>query len=238
MGPRRPLVAAAFLAAILALSMSGCGGSGGATGRTSGGAAARPAFGHQMLAESDLTKILATIKQGLVRSFKLTYQVRGSRIPGKVTLEQMPPDQLVKWRATEAVFNGKEAYTCVTKKPLTCVDSGRFRASPLGDITDTFSADTYVATIESWLKLVSGGGLGYHVSLTARTFVGQPSECVSWSYQGSVVEYCVTSGGVLAYVGVSGSSPRSRYSFLLTGYSTKVSVSDFALPRVSSPEVP
>ena len=84
---------------------------------------------------------------------------------------------------------------------------------------------------ESWQKVVTEGGSGYSLSLSPRTFAGQPSECISWKYQGSGIEYCVSAGGVLSYVRVSGTSTRSTYSVVLKSYSTKVSASDFSLPK-------
>jgi hypothetical protein len=184
-----------------------------------------------LVAELDLAKMLATMDKKVTTPFRATYTDRGSTIPANVTLEQMPPDQLLKWQNTELLFNGKDAYRCVTEPAVSCDNYGGFGANPLQTLTNVLSADAYVSAIKSWQKVVTEGGSGYSLSLSPRTFAGQPSECISWKYQGSGIEYCVSAGGVLSYVRVSGTSTRSTYSVVLKSYSTKVSASDFSLPK-------
>ena len=229
--PMRRATPLAFV--VLTFSLAGCGGllGGGGTPHAAPATKAPTSSERARAATSAFTKVLATVKQEPATTFKLTYTVDSASIPGHVTLEQMPPKQLFKWQDTEVLFTGKDAYYCTTQPALSCNAPGYFTTSPIQEILNVFSAATYVNDIESWQQLVSSGRSGYQVSLTHRTFAGQPSDCVSWDYQGSSLKYCLTNNGVLAYAGLSRTHGGSSYSFWLSNYSTRVKASDFTLPK-------
>ena len=180
---------------------------------------------------SKLKQIEAAAQAESKATFKLTYTSSGSGSSSSaVTLEQKPPQQLFKSGTGEVLFDGKRTYYCSSSgRSTTCLIYGSEGQSPLAGMMGIYSASTYVTIMQGWETIISARIAGFHISFTGARFAGQASECVTWSYQGSSAEYCVTDGGVLAYVGGKGSGSNS--SFKLTSYSSRVSSSDFRIPR-------
>ena len=98
-----------------------------------------------------------------------------------------------------------------------------------------YNPATYVTTIHTVRTLIRSGA-AYHISSSHRLIAQLPSECVSWSYRYSSVNYCVTKTGILTYFTISGVAPSGDISALtlsirLSGYSSTSSMADFALPK-------
>ncbi len=182
-------------------------------------------------AGSRLQKIESAASREAKATFKLTYTSKGSDGTSSVTLEQKPPEQLFKSADGEVIFNGKKTYYCSTSGTTTCLVYSVAGASPLGSMMEVYAAGTYVDVMRSWQGLIAEHILGYRVSFSRARFAGQPSECVTWAYQGDNVKYCVTDSGVLAYVGSWGKSAGGTTTFALTSYSPRVNSSDFSVPR-------
>ncbi|HMK98416.1 MAG TPA: hypothetical protein VK425_12765 [Acidimicrobiales bacterium] len=180
---------------------------------------------------TQLQQIAASAKGESKATFKLTYTSKSSgSSASQVTLEQKPPDQLFRSGTGEVLYNGKKTYYCSTEGPApTCLVYGAPGQSPLASMMEIYSAAPYVTIMQGWGELIAARVLGYRISFSRASFAGQHSECVTWSYHGSMTEYCVTDKGILAYVGGSGSGSSS--SFELTAYSGHVNRSDFNLPQ-------
>jgi hypothetical protein len=176
--------------------------------------------------ESTLNGIAASAQNESKATFKLTYTSQSSgQSPTQVTLEQRPPKQLFLTSSGEILFDGKKTYYCSTSKPVTCISYGSANESPLGALIGVYSTSTYIEAMKGWESLIAARIGGYHISFSNKTFAGQKSVCVTWSYHGSSAQYCVTDKGILAYVGSSSSS------FKLTSYSGSAAASDFKLPK-------
>jgi hypothetical protein len=185
--------------------------------------------GSSSSALASLNKLASSAQHASNSTFSLTYVSTGSS-PSTVILEQKPPMQLFKSGTGEVVFDGRKAYYCDTSStPATCMSYGSAGSSPLGSMMSAYDAGTYAGIMKGWEGLVSAGIAGYHISFSTATFAGQPSDCVTWDYQGDKAKYCVTTSGVLAFVG--GGSGSSSSTFELTKYSTSVSAADFSLPK-------
>jgi hypothetical protein len=169
-------------------------------------------------------------------TFKLTYSsydVPGS--PSQIVVEQMPPDKLFDAHTSEVIVKGKDSYYCTVLPAASCEVTHSANASPLAALMKVYTPDNYVATMNTLRKLIKSGVV-YDFSSSSKSFAGQASDCASWSYAYSVVDYCVTKTGVLANFTISGVSS-SRTSSILTlsikliSYSTKVTPADFAFPK-------
>jgi hypothetical protein len=183
---------------------------------------------------SELKAIAANAQKESKATFKITYTTSGSGSAQAVTLEQKPPDQLVKSNSGVVIYNGKTTYDCTTSgKTTQCETFGSVGESPLAAIVAIYSASTYITIMQTWETIVSMAIPGFKISFTNATYAGLASKCVNWSYQGSNAKYCVADIGVLAYVGGQGkgSSSSASTTFELTSYSSHVSSSDFSLPK-------
>lgn len=184
-------------------------------------------------ATGKLQKIAASVQHESSATFKLVYtstSSTSSTSSQQVTLEQMPPDQAFRTNTGEVLFDGSKTYYCSISSGSapSCVSISGDQ-NPVAGLMQVYNGATYVQAMEGWQSELAAGITGYHLSFSSATFAGQPSECVQWDYQGSSAKYCVTSSGVLAYVGGGASSGTT--SFELTSYSTSVSPSDFSLPN-------
>jgi len=185
-----------------------------------------------------LGNVAAESQVTLKATYKVTYSsfdVPGS--PSKVFVEEMPPDRLFKARTSEVIIKNKKTYYCVTSGAVSCRVTKSAAATPLGRLMAVYDPATYVATIHTVRTLIRSGA-AYRFSSSHKLVANLPSDCVSWSYRYSSVNYCVTKTGVLTYFTISGVAPSGAPSALtlsirLNSYSSKSSLADFALPKAA-----
>lgn len=202
--------------------------------KTSGGNAAQtitgptlpPTAPQRVAANTDLGQVALASEQGR-GTVRLTYAAQGSGIPSKITLEEMPPDELFKWPGNELVTDGKHLFSCTVAPAAACGVPGPVSSRHFKSMIALFNASTYVGTIAAWQSVVSSGTPHFTVSLTQHAFARQNSECITWVYERQSVNYCITDNGIVTFVGVAGTSAKSDYTLRLTSYSTKVPTSDF-----------
>lgn len=185
-------------------------------------------------AQSKLQELEAAIGKERKATFKITYAYRNKEGKGSYSVEQQPPDQLLRTSPPspdELIYNGKQTYGCALYgKPITCVVYPSETASPVGALMGVLlDVGTYVSTMKGWEAMIGTRTPGFKVSFSTATFARQPSDCVSWNFGSQSAKYCVTDKGLLAYVG--GSSGGSSNAFWLTSYSSHVRSSDFSLPK-------
>jgi hypothetical protein len=194
--------------------------------------------GQRALALVSLTKVAADMHLATKSTFKLTYSaynVPGA--PSLILLEQMPPDRLFDAHSSEVIVKGKDTYYCKVLPAASCDIAHSAATTPLGQLIEVYNPPSYLATINTLRKLIRSG-LVDHFSSSTATFAGQPSDCASWGYAYSVVTYCVTKTGVLAYFTISGVNASRTASIVtlstrLVSYSTKVGPADFVLPHAA-----
>jgi hypothetical protein len=133
--------------------------------------------------------------------------------------------------------SGNSGSTTTTTKAggLQCItESG---ANPLASLVSIFSPTYLLGVLNEAKASAEARALGIHVTESTQKFAGQDATCISATVQGKSGKYCVTSQGLLAYIGGSGGS-----TFKMTKYSSKPSASLFQLPAgattVTIPSVP
>ena len=186
-------------------------------------------------AQSKLQKLEAAVNKESKATFKITYAYRNNKSKGSYSVEQQPPNQLVRTSPPspdELIYNGKQAYDCgLGGKPITCIVYPSQSATSVRALMGTLlDVGTYVSTMKGWEVMIGTRTPGFNVSFSTATFARQPSDCVRWSFGSQDAKYCVTDKGILAYVGGSNGHGSSN-AFWLTSYSSHVSSSDFSLPK-------
>ena len=172
-----------------------------------------------------LGKIESAAEAGSKATFKLTYSSVSDGSTTTITLEQELPNQLFRSGSGEVlVTKGKTYYCDATSSPVTCTIYGSASSNPLASLMGIYDGSTYIGIMKEWQSLVGSGITGYHLSVTSASYAGQPSQCAKWEYQGTSTQYCFTDKGLLAYVGTASSNIK------LTGYSSSVASTDFAVP--------
>jgi hypothetical protein len=172
-----------------------------------------------------LGKIESAAEAGSKATFKLTYSSVSDGSTTTITLEQALPNQLFRSGSGEVlVTKGKTYYCDTTSSPATCTIYGSASSNPLASLMGIYDGSTYIGIMKEWQSLVGSGITGYHLSVTSASYAGQPSQCAKWEYQGTSTQYCFTDKGLLAYVGTASSNIK------LTGYSSSVASTDFAVP--------
>ncbi len=184
-------------------------------------------------AQSKLRQLETAVAKEPRATFKITYAFRNGQGKGSYTVEQKPPEQLLRTSPPspgEMIYNGRKTYYCsLYGSPKTCIIYPSVNASPVGSLMGVFfDIGTYVSTMKSWADMIGVNTAGFRVSFSNATFAGQRSDCVTWDFGRDNAKYCVTDNGILAYVG--GSNGGSPSAFWLVSYSLNVSGSDFDLP--------
>jgi hypothetical protein len=108
--------------------------------KTSGGNAAQtftgptlpPTAPQRVAANTDLGQVALASEQGR-GTVRLTYAAQGSGIPSKITLEEMPPDELFKWPGNELVTDGKHLFSCTVAPAAACSWPGQRQALQVRD---------------------------------------------------------------------------------------------------------
>jgi len=183
---------------------------------------------------SQLAKFESSVQSATGGTFKLTYAETSSAAGSQnstLTFEQLPPKYLFSSGGTGAadvIDTGTATYVCSgTSGHAYCV-SYSSSADPFAGLLNVISGKSVLTTLHSVQTGLASKLAGVQASFSSQMFAGQPSKCVSGTYQGNSFKYCVTDSGVLAYAG--GSQAKTFGSISLTSYSTSVSASDFALP--------
>lgn len=179
--------------------------------------------------QTELQRLATAAGTETKATFDLTYAYKNGTTSGSVTLEQKPPDEAFITGAAEILYNGKKTYYCShVASQTTCFSYGSTTASPLGATMRIYQGSTYITAMKAWESELGAGITGYRASFSSAKFAGQSAQCVTWNYKSESAKYCVTNGGILAFVG-STSNGRS-FSFYLTKISTSVTSSSFSPP--------
>jgi hypothetical protein len=133
--------------------------------------------------------------------------------------------------------NSGSASTTTTTKAggLQCLTEST--ANPLAGLVNAFSPALLLNVLNEAKASAEARALGIHVTESTQKFAGQNATCLSATVRGQTGKYCVTSQGLLAYIGGTGGS-----TFKMTKYSGNPSPSLFKLPAnattVTIPSVP
>ena len=118
---------------------------------------------------------------------------------------------------------------------LQCITAGG--ANPLAGIQNAFSPALLMNVLNEAKTNAVARALGIKVTTSTQKFAGQNATCVSATVRGQTGKYCVTSQGLLAYVGGTHGS-----TFKMTKYSGNPSPTLFKLPAnattVTIPSIP
>ena len=180
---------------------------------------------------SELSKFETSIQSATGSTFKLTYSETSSSSSGTLTFEQLPPRYLFSSGGSSAfdvIDTDTGTYACSGTSGHAYCYSYSSATDPFAGLLDVISGKSVLTTLHDVQNGLASKAAGVKASFSSQTFAGQPSRCVSGTYQGNSFKYCVTESGVLAYAGGSGST--SVGSISLTSYSTSVPASDFVLP--------
>lgn len=168
-------------------------------------------------------------------TYKLTYN--SFDVPGAskhIVIAQVPGHRSFKTGTSELLVSATKTYYCTTARRVTCHATKSVSTSPLGKLASIYTPEYYRSTIRTLSKLIHLG-VAYKFSSTAETIAGQPSQCVSWSYQFSRVTLCIAKTDVVTYFAIWGLSKTGNplaltLSLRLASYSTHVTPKDLALP--------
>ena len=183
---------------------------------------------------SQLAKFESSVQSATGGTFKLTYtETSSAKTPSSATLtfEQLGPKYLFSSggsSAFEVIDTGTATYACSGTSGHAYCYSYASASNPFAPLLDEITGKSVLTTLHGVQASLAAKIAGVRASFSNQTFAGQPSRCVSGTYQGNSFKYCVTASGVLAYSG--GSSSKGYGSITLASYSTSVSASDFALP--------
>lgn len=147
----------------------------------------------------------------------------------QVTVDQMPPDRLFRVAGGEVLVRGARTYYCVGASSPSCTTALSTSFVDLRHLAAVFDTSTYTATVNTLQRLVHLGTVPT-VLFSRKSIADQSSDCISWQYGKSKLNYCVTLSGVLASFAISGGIPGQTYWVKLTSYSAKPAVADFKLP--------
>jgi hypothetical protein len=134
--------------------------------------------------------------------------------------------------------SGNSGSTTTTTKAggsLQCVSEGG--ANPLLGLENAFSPTFLLGLLNEDKAAAVARAYGIKITTSTQKFAGQNATCLSATVRGKSGKYCVTSQGILAYVGGT-----SGNVFKMTKFSSSPSSSLFALPAgattVTIPSVP
>lgn len=198
-----------------------------------GQAGANPSGGGQA---AQLQRLSTKLSAAEKSTFKAVYSsTSNAGTSSTVTIEQAPPRSLFSVEGTTVISDGKTTDICTTSggQALCYAETGN--VNPIAGIETLFDPSTILGVFQSAEASMGAKIAGYSVSFSSESFAGQPSSCVSIGAASQSSKYCVTDGGILAYVGSSEGGAAGAGAFQLTGYSTDVPASDFTLPAPASP---
>jgi hypothetical protein len=230
------LVGLAFVGVVLAACSSSTSPTTGTTTTTTTSAAnsaTTNASGAAANALSKLQGLSSTIQAAEKKPFKAVYTITSANAATQtVTVEQSPPKSAFGTKSGDVIDTGTASYYCTTTStPPTCLSAGT--TNPLASLVAVFSPETVLAGLREAETEADAHAAGYNVSFSSGTYAGQGATCANLSGltgTDSTVKYCVTNGGVLAYVSATGGT------FSLTSYSSSPPASDFALPAGATVE--
>jgi hypothetical protein len=174
---------------------------------------------------SSLTNLAKSLKSEDTATFSVTYAFEAQGIKYSYSYAHNPPDFRFAFSTTSAsvtvVQIGKTVYGCESAAGHTFCAKETSSASYITEL-DYFQPDAVLSKIEALQSGAKGA-----TSFT-KTFAGQESTCVSATYSGAKVTYCVTNKGILAEAVTNG------VGVVLTSYSGTAPASDFTLPKGST----
>lgn len=171
-------------------------------------------------------------------TFKVVYaaaSASSSGGPGTVTVERKPPKSLLSTPDGAVISDGTSTWFCSARPGAgthpTCLAVRG--ANPLASLATVFSTQTVAGFLQGARAKVGASAAGYDVAVSHETFAGQASTCaeVTGPDPSASGKYCVTTGGILAFVGSPGGQ-----TFEMTAYSASVPDSDFTLPAGANPQ--
>jgi hypothetical protein len=227
------LVGLVFVGVVLAACSSSTSPTTGTTTTTTTSAASSAttnASGAAANALSKLEGLSSTIKAAEKKPFKAVYTITSTNAATQtVTVEQSPPKSAFGTKSGDVIDTGTASYYCTTTStPPSCLSAGT--TNPLAALVAVFSPETVLAGLREAETEADAHAAGYNVSFSSGSYAGESATCANLSGAGNAVKYCVTSGGVLAYVSSNGGT------FSLTSYSSSPPASDFALPAGATVE--
>jgi hypothetical protein len=170
---------------------------------------------------SSVKTIANSLKAEEKATFSVTYMLVTSSLKGTYSYAQKPPDYRLAFQEKAGSFVfiqiGKTAYECYNVSGHALCYHEKSNSSISGELG--FFQPGLVAPEVAALESGAKG-----VTTFSKTFSGQASTCVSATYNGEKVTYCVTDKGVLAYSAVKG------VSVTLVGFSSSPPASDFVVP--------
>jgi hypothetical protein len=171
---------------------------------------------------SSLTNIAKSLKAEEKATFSVTYAFEADGIKSTFSYAHKPPDFRFAFSSKSGsvivVQIGKTVYGCESADGHTFCTKETSSASYIGEL-DYFQPDAVLSKIDG----LESGAKG--VTSFTKTFAGQESNCVSATYSGQKVTYCVTDKGILA------EALTNAGGVALTAYSAKPPASDFILPK-------
>jgi hypothetical protein len=173
------------------------------------------------LTDKKLRALANSVEKGKDASFQAVYTVNEGGHSMAVTFAQTSSKYLFKTTGGTLIYTGTETLYCSAG---TCINAGTSLASPVAGLRDLFSptaAHTFFTQAEAE---VAAKAAGYSVSFSSASYGGLKSECATVTGHGVSGKYCVSSGGLLTYLGSAGGS------FTLSSYSGSPPSSDFAAP--------
>lgn len=173
-----------------------------------------------------LGDLASKVQSGQRATFKAVYTSTGAGQAQSLTIEQKLPKSLFSTGDGSVISDGTTTYFCSgASSTPTCISSGT-GANPLLGLTKIIDPSAVLAFFQSAQQSAAAHVAGLSVTFSNQTFAGQDSTCasVTGAAQPTGAKYCVTGGGIIAYIG----SPAS--SFALTSYSSSVPDSDFTVP--------
>ena len=174
---------------------------------------------------SSLTKIAKSLKAEEKATFSVTYAFEAKGIKYTYSYAHKPPDFRFAFSTKSAsvivVQIGKTVWGCESAAGHTFCTKETSSTSYIGEL-DYFEPGAVLSKIGA---LESGAK---NAKSFTQKFAGQESTCVSATYSGVKVTYCVTNKGILAEAVTNGAG------VVMTGYSGKVPASDFTLPKGST----
>jgi len=198
-----------------------------------------PGTGTGSVADAAQLQALAdALTAGRDATFKVVYAATStgsSEGPETVTIERNPPKSLLATQDGSVISDGASTWFCTASSGSgghpTCLTVGG--VNPLSSLATVFSAQTVAGFLGSARANVGAGAAGSSVAVSHETFAGQPSTCAKVTGPDPLTsgKYCVTTGGILTYVGSPGGQ-----TFEMTAYSASVPDGDFALPAGATPQ--
>ena len=179
--------------------------------------------------QKDLKALSTKVNGSKGQSFKAEYAVTIGQSE-TFTYAQAPPKSLLQTSHGLVIETGTQLLFCSTSSGApTCVaeSSG---SNPFAAVENLFSptaAQNFLKTAEAQAGAKKAG---YTVSFSTGTYAGQPSRCVTYSGHGKTGKDCVTTSGILDYVGTSAGHVE------MTSYSKTVPSSAFTPPAGATVE--